>query len=91
MIDRDNLVVPPQFGPKILIAPTWSGDGEVFKLWTVRLLSMTLLVPQKHDPDYRLDSQPDWLPIQIHIPSFDGSPGIRATFDTGELFTLMQA
>ena len=63
----------------------------MFTMWTVRLLSMTLLIPQKNDPDYGRDCQPDWLPIGIHIPSFDGLPGMRTTFDTGECLSTHEA
>ena len=52
---------------------------------------MTLLIPQKHNPDYMLDSLPDWRPVEVLMPStedaFDGPgrPGVRVTFYSCEL------
>ena len=87
--ENDGSIIHPQFGLKIHILPGWFGP-DICTHWTLRLLSMTLLVPQKPNPDYTLESLPDWRPVEVLMPStedaFDGpgGPGVRVTFDSCE-------
>ena len=78
-------LITPQYGPKIYIEESYflSNLGErQFTLWTVRLLSMTLLVPTVLPPNYSSAAAPYWSSIPIVMPNMDGLGGIRADLDT---------
>ncbi|PIL27945.1 hypothetical protein GSI_09980 [Ganoderma sinense ZZ0214-1] len=77
----------PEFGPRIAVEEASPQDvsniGERhFRCWTVRLLSMTLLVPLILPPNHGSSDEPYWKAKTISFPNMDGHGGMQAELDS---------
>lgn len=81
MIGPEGKLHLPAWSSRIPIFPNVHGS---YTHWSVRLLSMTLLVPQTADSDYTKTCKPDWEAIKIDMPPTNGQYGIRVKIDSGK-------
>nr|VWP00243.1 Extracellular lipase (EC [Ganoderma boninense] len=87
-------LLTPEFGSQIPIEEAVpheaSNVGErQFRCWTVRLLSMTLLVPLIQPPNYASSDEPYWKAKTISFPNMDGNGGMRAELDSASARTYV--
>ncbi|KAM5535334.1 hypothetical protein V8D89_011019 [Ganoderma adspersum] len=87
-------LLTPEFGPQIPIEEAVPSEvaniGERhFRCWTVRLLSMTLLVPLILPPNYGNSGAPYWEAKTISFPNMDGHGGMRAELDSASARTYV--
>ncbi len=87
-------MLSPEFGPKIPVEEALEGDRSNFgqrhfRCWTVRLVSMTLLVPLILPPNYGNSGPPYWEAKTISFPNMDGLGGMQAELDCGLLLYVL--
>ena len=79
----DKILIP-DYTPQLYIFPQMD-DLNVFRFWSLQLLSITLLEPMIDCPDYEMDDPFQWTPktIPLGVSDEQGPSGIRVIFDSG--------